>query len=166
MALETGAAGITNYLISNLKPYDIIHASGKHKELFFIPSGPIPTNPSELMMNPKMGQLFTYLKEHFEYIVIDTSSVGLVSDALLLKPYIDMSIFVVRFAYSKKARLRVLNEFYQNQKLAKPAIVLNGVKLEDNTGYSYYGEETNKGKTASNGKAHSSLNNWIKQNFN
>ena len=126
--LSKDTEGITNYLASGLEPIDIIQPSDNHRNLFFIRSGTIPEDPSELIMDAKMGKLFTFLKENFDYIIIDTSPVGLVSDPLLLKPYIDMTLIVSRFAYTKKAQLEVVNEFYKDHKLKNPAIVWNGIK--------------------------------------
>jgi tyrosine-protein kinase Etk/Wzc len=138
--LSKDTAGVTNYLESDLEPIDIIQPSNDHRNLFFIRSGPVPSDPSELIMNPKMVKLFAFLKENFDYVIIDTSPVGLVSDALLLKPYIDMTLLVARYDYTKKSQLVVLDEFYKDHKLKNPSIVWNGLKLIDpkkGTGFDY-----------------------------
>lgn len=145
--LSKDTAGITNYLASGLEPLDIIQPSSDHRNLFFIRSGPLPTDPSELIMDSKMGKLFLFLKENFDYVIIDTSPVGLVSDALLLKPYIDMTLLVSRFAYTKKAQLEIVNEFYKDHKLKNPAIVWNGIKSDikqsgSGFDYGYFSKKT------------------------
>jgi tyrosine-protein kinase Etk/Wzc len=138
--LAKDTAGITNYLESDIEPIDIIQPSHDHRNLFFIRTGPLPSDPSELIMNPKMGKMFAFLKENFDYVIIDTSPVGLVSDALLLKPHIDMTLLVSRYNYTKKAQLKVIDEFYKDHKLKNPTIVWNGAKLVDTqkgTGFDY-----------------------------
>jgi capsular exopolysaccharide synthesis family protein len=145
--LSKDTAGITNYLASGLEPIDIIQPSSDHRNLFFIRSGTVPDDPSELIMDTKMGKLFTFLKENFDYIIIDTSPVGLVSDALLLKPYIDMTLIVSRYDYTKKAQLAVVNEFYKDNKLKNPAIVWNGIKSDikqsgSGFDYGYFSKKT------------------------
>lgn len=145
--LSKDTEGITNYLASGLEPIDIIQPSNDHRNLFFIRSGTVPDDPSELIMDAKMGKLFSFLKENFDYIIIDTSPVGLVSDALLLKPYIDMTLIVSRYDYTKKAQLEVVNEFYKDHKLKNPAIVWNGIKSEvkqsgSGFDYGYFSKKT------------------------
>jgi tyrosine-protein kinase Etk/Wzc len=135
-----GELGITNYLTSDIQANEIIKPSGKHKDLYFIPSGPLPPNPAELLMQPKLGKLLNYLKEHADYIIIDTPPVGLVSDAMSLKPYVDMTLLVVRQDFTKISQLNIIQEFHGGQKLPKPSIVFNSVKWSEEYGnYGYYG---------------------------
>lgn len=139
---------VTDYINYNIHPSEIIQASEKHENLFFISSRPTTDNPSELIMNPKMSELLMYLREQFDYIIIDTPPVGIVSDALFLTPYTDMTLYVVRFGYTEKAQLRIINEFYEAHKLSKPTILFNGLKWDDRMkskyGSPYYTQENNK----------------------
>ena len=151
--LLRNAKGVSNYLTSDLYPHEIILETGKHKDLYFINGGTIPSNPSELMMSPKLAVFFAYLKKDFDYIIVNTPPIGLVSDALSLKSYIDMTLFVVRHGVTKIEDLSIINAFYENQKLPKPHIIFNGFTSTDKRGDKYYGENVLNDESASNGKA-------------
>ena len=158
--LLSTSTGITQYVTTDLYPHEIIQPSGKHPDLYFINSGMIPQNPAELMMDPKMGLLFTYLKEKFDYIVINTPPIGLVSDAVSLKPYIDITLFIVRFGYTKKTDLSIIQSYVDGQKLPNPTIVFNGLKGIDRIQNNYYSKsEKNEPKTSI------FSNDWFKSNF-
>lgn len=131
LSIPLNTLGISDYLQSGLDANDIIMESGKHPDLFFIPSGQIPQNPAELIMNPQMGELITNLRDRFEYIIIDTPPIGLVSDALLLKPYIDMTLYIVRYDYTKIKQLDIIEKFYEGKKLTHPTILFNSVDWKD-----------------------------------
>lgn len=135
---DTDLIGISNYLVGNAQITDIILPTDAAPNLFYIPSGPIPPNPSELILGPAMNTLFDYLRKHFDYIVIDTPPVGLVADALLLNQFIDSSLYVVLYSKTKKGQLGILEDIYQNQKLKKPGIVFNGLKAQRGYGYGGY----------------------------
>ena len=105
------------------------------------------------MMSPKMGQLFTYLKDNFDYIIVNTPPIGLVSDALSLKSYVDMTLFVVRQGKTKKQDLSIINEFYESQKLPRPNLILNGFNMDDKRVNKYYNENLlTETHTSSNSK--------------
>ena len=78
------SVGLTNFLIGECSAEDIILPTNENDKLFIIPSGPVPPNPAELLSKDKLSELFTLLKEEFDYIIIDTAPVGLVADAFLL----------------------------------------------------------------------------------
>ena len=89
-------SGITNYLAGNINIEDIILPTELSSNLFYIPSGPVPPNPAELLMSKRLDALMEHLKSAFDTILIDTPPVGLVADALLLNKHIDSTLFVVR----------------------------------------------------------------------
>ncbi|WP_367392666.1 GumC family protein [Lewinella sp. LCG006] len=147
--LDHESLGVTNFLIGEATIEEVILSSQVHDKLFLIPSGPIPPNPAELLSGPKIGELMTYLKQHFDYIIIDTAPIGLVADAFLLAPYTDISLFAVRYGKTEREMLTGLDEMRNAGKLKKPAIVLNGVKEGKGYGYGYgygYYEEDKKKK--------------------
>ncbi|WP_347158212.1 GumC family protein [Pontibacter chitinilyticus] len=130
--------GITNYLLSNsVSVHDIIMPSQVIPDLFLIGSGPLPENPSELMLLPKAGRLLDELKQIFDYIIIDTSPVGQVADALALAPYADANIYIVRNNYTYKSQLDIINDLYSKKKLSQPMIVVNDAQKEDGYTYGY-----------------------------
>ncbi len=131
LSIPKDKKGITDYLTMSCQIEDIILESKESEDLYFIPSGFLAANPSELIMTPRMNALFTFLKDHFDYIVIDTPPVGIVSDAFLLKPFVDATLYVVRFGRTKRAQLSIVNRFFESKKLNNPFIVYNGVKWDE-----------------------------------
>jgi tyrosine-protein kinase Etk/Wzc len=140
--------GVSNYLTSELYPQEIIVPSGKHRDLFFIHAGMTPQNPAELMMHPKLGELLAFLRLNFDYIILKVPPVGLVSDALSLKKYVDMTLFVVRLGVTRRSDMAIIEEFNTSQKLPDPVIVLNGLKWRNNRrGFKYYQNDTKSAPT-------------------
>jgi tyrosine-protein kinase Etk/Wzc len=141
--------GVSNYLISeNLSVDEIIVPSKVSPNLQVIGSGPIPPNPGELMLSSRIGNLIEELKERFDYIVIDSSPVGQISDSYTLAPYIDSTIYVIRYKYTFKQQLEIIDDIYQNKKLNHPMIVLNGKDENSYGGYGYgYGYEEKQKKS-------------------
>lgn len=142
--------GISNYLSSEKVAIDdIVQPSGVISGLFVVGSGLIPPNPAAFMLSPKIGQLFSLLKENFDYIIIDTAPVGQVADAFSLAPYVDSTIFLIRYNYTLKAQISIIKGIFDHRKLNYPMIVLNDAKKQ-NHGYGYgygygYREEKKKG---------------------
>jgi tyrosine-protein kinase Etk/Wzc len=160
--LLSTSAGITQYVTTDLYPHEIVQPSGKHDNLYFVNSGMIPTNPAELMMDAKMGVLFAYLKEKFDYIVINTPPVGLVSDAVSLKPYTDLTLFVVRYGFTKKSELDIIQSFVEGQKLPNPVLVFNGLKGSEQIENTYYSKND---KNAPLSKTRLFSTDWFKNRF-
>jgi tyrosine-protein kinase Etk/Wzc len=132
------APGISNYIVSNtISVNDIVMPVKDVPELYVIGSGPVPPNPAELLLSPKVEKLFHILKESFDYIIIDTAPVGQVVDAFMLAPYVDSTIYLVRYNYTNKAQIEIINKVYREKKLKHPMIVLNDAKKENGHGYGY-----------------------------
>lgn len=141
--------GITDYLLNDeLTIDDLLIQSRKYKDLVLVDCGPLPENPAELMMHPKIGHLIEELKLRFDYVIIDTAPVGQVADAFSLSPYTDVSIYLVRYNYTNKLQLNVLKDIIYYKKLTNPMVVFNDAKLEDTNTYGYggsgYGLELSK----------------------
>ncbi|MDO8368654.1 MAG: polysaccharide biosynthesis tyrosine autokinase, partial [Saprospiraceae bacterium] len=137
LSLEENLRGITNYLIGDAEEQDIIVRTKLHPSLDFIASGPVPPNPAELILQDRMGALIAHLSETYDYILIDSPPIGLVSDALLLARHAHATLFVVRQGISKKNTLPMIDDLASNQKLPSPAIVFNGVEANRGYGYGY-----------------------------
>ena len=131
--------GLTNYLKNECALDDIIIASPTQPNLYVIGCGSVPENPAELLMNPRISDLFQELREKFDYVIIDTSPVGAVADAFSLASYADASIYVVRYNYTDKVQLNILKDIFENNKLNNPMIVLNDAKADGFKGYGYGG---------------------------
>lgn len=127
--------GISNYFIGDKNAEDIIKSTGT-TNLFLVPSGPVPPNPSELILNGRMQELLSYLEKQFDYIIIDTAPVSPVTDAYILSPMCDATLFVIRHAYTPRVYLKKLDEQNRIRELKNMAIIFNGVQ---NKGYGNYG---------------------------
>jgi capsular exopolysaccharide synthesis family protein len=141
--------GLSNYLIGKASMEEIVKPTSL-KNMFLIPSGPIPPNPSELISNGKLPELLEYLGAHFDYILIDTAPVNPVTDAFIISPMADVSLYVVRDKYTPKLFLRKIAEKLKTQSLKNPAIVYNGIRGKGIGGYKYgygYGYEYGYGYT-------------------
>ncbi len=118
--------------------------------LDYIPSGPTPPNPSELILNDELDILLDALKETYDIIILDTPPVGLVTDGILVMRKSDISMYVVRADYSKKAFLKGINKLVTVNKFQNLALVLNSLSSSSSYGYGYgnhYYEETTKRKS-------------------
>jgi capsular exopolysaccharide synthesis family protein len=138
--------GLTNYFIGNKDADHIIKRTDVSPNLFVIPSGAIPPNPSELILNGKLDELLQYLETIFDYILIDTAPTAPVTDAYILSPLCDATIYVVRHKVTPKGYIKMLDENMKVRGLKNLAIVFNGVKNRGvggiNYGYGYgYGKE-------------------------
>lgn len=132
--------GISTYLLGNTSLNDIIIPTNQ-EHLYFIPTGPVPPNPAELLESQKMFQLIETLKSMFEIIVIDTPPVALVTDALLISRFSHTNIFVIRQNYSKKNVISFLNTIKSSYGHTLLTLLINDVKINSYYGrsYNYYG---------------------------
>jgi tyrosine-protein kinase Etk/Wzc len=129
--------GISNFLVGKAKIEDLPVQVTDYENLYVLPCGPVPPNPSELLLDPKMDQLFDYLKNNFDVIIVDTAPVGMVSDALTLGKFADCTLYIARQGYTFKKQVILIDELYQQAKLPKVSIIINDVKIKP--GYGYYG---------------------------
>ncbi len=141
--------GISDYLLGTKDPEEIIRRTDTHENLFIIPSGPLPDNPSELLMNGKIEDLLDFLNGIFDYIIVDIAPVGPVTDAYVLSPLCDVTLYVIRHKYTPKIFVERLDENNKIKKLKNIALVFNGILPrgfgKNNYGYGYgYGHEYNQ----------------------
>ena len=129
--------GITNYLIGKAELKDVIKPVPDQENLYVLGCGPIPPNPAELLLDKKVEEMFVWLKENFDIILVDTAPVGMVSDAMTLSKFADSTLYLVRQGHTFKKQVGLIDEFYQQQKLPKVSIIINDVKVKP--GYGYYG---------------------------
>lgn len=138
--------GIVNYIIGQNDIDEITQFSG-YENLDIITSGPIPPNPSELLINDKMDDLIKDLKTKYEYIIIDTPPIGLVSDAFNILKHVDTTLYIVRQSFTKKGMLAIINEKYKLGEVKNISFVLNFFNQKAKYGYSYdYGYGYDYGK--------------------
>ena len=128
--------GVVNYLIDQKNLDDVIYET-QIPNLDLILSGPIPPNPSELLLSDRADEMMTILKREYDYIVLDTPPVGLVSDALELFKYSDAIIYVIRQNYSEKGMMKMIDEKYINKEVKNISFVLNDFSANKSYGYGY-----------------------------
>ena len=107
---------------------DIIVPSGEHRNLDLIPCGTIPPNPAELLQTERVDELFAELRKRYDYIIVDTAPVALVSDTYHLDRIADMTIFVCRYKYTPAEMIDYINNMIAQKRMHNVACVLNGVK--------------------------------------
>lgn len=148
--------GITSYLSGDeVMLKDIIFATNMHNQLFVVPAGPIPPNPAELLEREKLKEAFVYFREHFDYIIVDSAPVGMVSDTLCLSKVTDFTLYVCRLNNTPKKSLPAIQKLEIDGHLNKISILVNGCNLSDDKysmgkygyhyGYGYgYGHSSTK----------------------
>lgn len=131
--------GITLYLSDESYTLnDIIIHSNTHPNLDVIPAGPIPPNPAELLLSNRLDSMIEQLKEKYDYIIIDSAPLGIVTDTLLINRIADMSIYVARQDYTTRHACDLINEVYDDKRLNNMSVVLNGTEESASYGQSKY----------------------------
>ena len=127
--------GLSTYLSGNCAYEEIIKKT-QVDNLFYAPSGPIPPNPAELIETDFMKKFMESAKKEYDFIVIDTPPVAIVTDALLLARYADINLFIVRQRYTSRNTLDLIEQLRNHGELKNMAIIINDISL---TGYYGYG---------------------------
>ena len=104
----------------------------------FFQSGNIPANPSELMMSGRCKELFYHLRESYDYVIVDSAPVGQVADAFSLTPFIDSTIYMMRYNWTTKQEVEFFQQLNAESKLKNPMVVINGSKVGQGYSYGYY----------------------------
>ncbi len=137
----TQEVGITEFLQGQKEPEEIIKRVKAHENLFFISAGELPENPSELLANGKVNEIIDYLDNIFDIVIIDTSPIVLVTDAYILSPLCNATLYIIKHKYTPKALVKRIDEEAQINPINNPAIIFNGVKIrgffKNNYGYGY-----------------------------
>ena len=121
------SVGLSMYLDGKATVDEILQPVPGHPNYYMIPSGPLPQDPSELLSGDTMKQLMQTLRERFRYIILDAPPIGIVTDAQVVTPYVDTTLFVVRHGVTPKHSLKTLDLLYREQRFKNMRIVLNGV---------------------------------------
>lgn len=130
--------GITQYLTNTTANLmDFVQPSDINKNLFILPGGTVPPNPTELLARGGLEKAIETLKANFDYVILDTAPVGMVTDTLLIGRVADLSVYVCRADYTHKAEFTLINELAENNKLPNLCIAINGLDL-NNRKYGYY----------------------------
>ena len=139
-SLSNKEKGITQYL-SNPETdlMELVQPSDINKNLFILPGGAVPPNPTELLARNGLDKAIEILKQNFDYVIMDTAPIGMVTDTLLVGRVADLSVYVCRADYTHKAEYTLINELAIEKKLSKLCTVINGVDLKKRKYGYYYG---------------------------
>lgn len=138
--LSTKEKGITQYLANPEKNLmDLVQLSNVNKNLYILPGGTVPPNPTELLARDGLDKAIETLKQNFDYVILDTAPVGMVTDTLLIGRVADISVYVCRADYTHKAEFTLINELANEEKLPNLCTLINGVDLKRRKYGYYYG---------------------------
>lgn len=143
-----------NHISSQILPSDV------NNNLDLLMAGPIPPNPAELVSRPSLEQVITQIKQHYDYVLIDTAPVGLVTDTLQIAKLADICIYMCRADYTPKVSFNLINNLAEENKLPNLCIAINGIDLSEKKygyyyGYGKYGKYGKYGRYGHYGKGKS-----------
>lgn len=137
--------GITSYLSGRAKNIDNLITKAEFDDsVDTIPAGPIPPNPAELLLSDRLDELVSYLRERYDYVIMDNVPVLLVADTYIINRVVDLTIFVASVGHFPRKMLPDIERMYKEEKLKNMALVLNRVNHKSGYGYGYgygYGNE-------------------------
>lgn len=134
-------AGISQYL-SDPEHTDLLslcQVSTVSPNLYILPGGTIPPNPTELVARQALDDAIQQLKAHFDYVILDTAPIGMVTDTQLIARVADLSVYVCRSNYTAKSEFKLINELKQDGKLPHLCVLINGIDMNKRETGSYYG---------------------------
>ena len=138
--LSTKEQGITQFLTDPKRNImDLVQSSDINSNLFILPGGAVPPNPTELLARKGLEEAIEQLKQHFDYIVLDTAPVGMVTDTQLISRIADLTVYVCRADYTRKSEFSLVNELAVTNKLPRISIAINGLDLKKKKYGYYYG---------------------------
>ena len=134
--------GITNYLSDpeHTDLFSLVQPSGIHTNLDILPGGAVPPNPTELVARPVLDHAIAQLKERYDYIILDTAPIGIVTDSAIVSRVADLCLYVCRAEVTPKVAYQYINELKAEKKFAKLATVINDIdmtKRKNSYGYGY-----------------------------
>ena len=127
-----------------------------NRNLDIMPAGPIPPNPAELVSRESLDNIFAALRKEYDYIIVDTAPVGLVTDTLMIARVADLTVYMCRADYTPKSSFEFINSLSAQKKLPQVSIVINGIDTSKKKygyyyGYGKYGKYGRYGKSGSYG---------------
>ena len=118
---------------------EVIISSGVNGNLDLLLAGPVPPNPTELLARESFDRVMALLREHYDYIILDTAPVGIVSDTLQISRAADLTVYVCRADYTPKSNFALLNGLADEQKVPNPCVIINGIDMSKRKYGYYYG---------------------------
>lgn len=138
--LSTKEQGITQFLTDPKRNImDLVQQSDINPNLFILPGGAVPPNPTELLARKGLEEAIEQLKQHFDYVILDTAPIGMVTDTQLIARVADLTMYVCRADYTRKSEFSLVNELAAANKLPRINISINGLDLNKKKYGYYYG---------------------------
>ncbi len=132
--------GITQYLANpEIDVMENVQVSSVSKNLYILPGGTVPPNPTELLARDGLDKVIATLKKEFDYVILDTAPVGMVTDTLLIGRVADLTVYVCRADYTHKAEFTLINELAETNKLPNICTIINGLDMKKKKYGYYYG---------------------------
>ena len=138
--LSPRAQGFTQYLADpSMDLLSLCQQSGISKNLYVLPGGPVPPNPTELVSRQALDDAIELLKKHFDYVLLDSAPIGMVTDTQLIARVADMSVYICRADYTHKSDFALINELNRDKKLPNPCVLINALNMDSRTNGYFYG---------------------------
>ena len=172
--LNNKKIGITNLLIhenpTREEIFEQITNSGINKNLDIMPAGPVPPNPAEIVSRESLDRIFATLRKEYDYIVVDTAPVGLVTDTIMIARVADVTVYMCRADYTPKASFEFINSLSEQKKLPQICIVINGIDMSKKKygyyyGYGKYGKYGRYGKYGNYGSKYGNYGSKYGNNY-
>ncbi len=130
--------GFTNYIMGkDMVPSDVIYTEKGDNPIDIIPSGDIPPNPSGLLMQTKVKEMFAYLENNYDYVIVDSAPATLVTDTLIIAKHADLTIYVVREGVTDKRTLTSPQAYHESKRLKNMAVLINSAEMGVVNNYGY-----------------------------
>ena len=139
--LPKEASGITHYLASpkGLDVLSLCQRSALSPNLYVLPVGEIPPNPTELVARKSLDEAFAQLRQHFDYIIIDSAPMGVVTDTRLIARVADICAYICRADYTRKSDFELINDLKREKKMPLLCVLVNGIDMDKRKNGYYYG---------------------------
>jgi capsular exopolysaccharide synthesis family protein len=139
--IDKQAQGITSYLSapSSTDLLSLCQQSGISENLYVLPCGTIPPNPTELVSRSSLDKAIEILKAHFEYIILDTAPIGMVTDTRIISRVADLCVYICRADYTRKNEFELIQDLENDEKLPRFCVLVNGIDMDKRKNGYYYG---------------------------
>lgn len=140
-SLDKQLPGITQYLAAPSE-YDLLSLCRSvplSPNLYVLPSGALPPNPTELVARPSLDAAIGILKQHFDYVILDTAPIGMVTDTQLIARVADLCVYVCRADYTRKSEFAFINDVQKDKNVAHLCVLINGIDMDKRKNGYYYG---------------------------
>ena len=139
--IDKQAQGITTYLSapSSTDLLSLCQQSGISENLYVLPCGTVPPNPTELVSRSSLDKAIEILKAHFEYIILDTAPIGMVTDTRIISRVADLCVYICRADYTRKNEFELIQDLENDEKLPRFCVLVNGIDMDKRKNGYYYG---------------------------